>query len=476
MVMGAGVGGLSAAMHSRLLGHDVLVVEAGDRAGGKAAAISQDGFRLDPGPSIIILTRIYRQLFEAAGRKMEDYLRFQRLDPISRVYFGGDAIDLPDGLDGCRALIRKIAPVDAKSFDNLFTKLDKVSKHIDRSIFEHPYTQPWQLADPHLIATALQFNVRLTYRELVDEMFQSPLLRSFFYGFPSYGGQTYDSKAPGALMIPYLMIQEGVFYPEGGVGAIPKALETLARELGVAFQFESSVTGLKEIGGRIVSVSTTKGEVSGSHFISNIDRLRTREWLGHHVDWKPSLSYFTLHWGFRERVEGASHHTLIVPGGWERGFEQLYRERQFPDSPIVYLNETAGQDPTCAPPGGTNLFAVVTSPAKETHLNWIRDEPHHVAKVVRTIQAAGIEVDPAKAVFQRVQSAVYFEERHGNFKGSLYGPDEVHRLFGGLFPLSNRDEQVPNLFYAGGSVQPGAGLPMVTLSGRFAAELASRSN
>ena len=101
----------------------------------------------------------------------------------------------------------------------------------------------------------MRFDVRKTYRELVDGMFRSPLLRAFFYGFPSYGGQTYDSKAPGALMIPYLMIQEGVYYPEGGVAAIPEAFERLARELGVEFQ-KGKATGLRRAGGRATHVET----------------------------------------------------------------------------------------------------------------------------------------------------------------------------------------------------------------------------
>ena len=474
-MIGAGVGGLSAAIHLRLKGFDVVVLEAGSVAGGKAACIQIGDFRLDPGPSIIILPRIYERLFADAGRNMSDYLVFDRLDPISRVYFEGQIIDLPASRQSCLELIKDKAPQDAKSFQRLMAKLDKVSPHIDKSVFAHPYNEPKDMADWHLVATAMRFNVRLTYKSLVDQMFKTDLLRSFFYGFPSYGGQTYDSKAPGALMIPYLMIEEGVYYPRGGVGAIPIAFEKLARELGVEFSFNEKVESFVTSGGKVSSATSASGKIEGDVFVSNVDRLTTRGWLGQTYDTPPSFSYFTVHWGFKERLDGLGHHCLVVPSGWQRGFEQLYRSRGFPDSPIVYLNETAGHDPTCAPPGGTNLFAVVTSPAMVTHIDWEAETPVYKERIVRTVNDAGIALDPSGAVFERVQTPQYFQSQHGNYRGSLYGPDEKFRLFGGMFPLRNQEEEFSNLFYCGGSVQPGAGLPMVTLSGRFAAEMAAKA-
>ena len=465
VVVGAGQGGLSAAIHLALKGHRVLVVHDGP-IGGKAAAVETDGYRLDPGPSIVILPRIYRAAFEAAGRKMEDYLVFDRLDPITRVRFGDrPAIDLPADRDACERLVGEIEPADRESFVRLMATLDAAAPHIDASVFKRPYHQSWQMMDPHLIATALKFDVRKTYRELVDGMFRSPLLRAFFYGFPSYGGQTYDSKAPGALMIPYLMIQEGVFYPRGGVAAIPEAFARLARELGVEFR-QAKVAGLRKSGARVDAVILEDGEaIAADAVVSNADRLQVARWLGRPTDVPPSLSYFTVHWGVRAELPGLEHHTLLVPKEFERGFDDLYRKRTFPEPPIVYLNKTP------APPGRTALFAVVTTPARETHLDWVADERRYRDRIMTEIASFGWNLEDYEFDFERVQSPHVFATRDGNHGGSLYGPAESHRLFGGLFPLRCQDEEIRNLVYCGGSVQPGAGLPMVTLSGRFAASL-----
>ena len=470
IVMGGGVGGLSAAIYARLAGHDVCLLEASDVVGGKAAGIEIGGYRLDPGPSIIILTRIYEQMFRDAGRRMEDYLSFQRLDPISRVYFGQNApIDLPANRQECERLVDDISPADGKNFREIMGKLDKVSPHIDRSIFARPFDAGLQLVNLDLLSMARYFNVQASYKQLIDGWFQSPLLRAFFYGFPSYGGQSYESKAPGALLIPYLMIQEGVYYPVGGVSAIPKALEKLARELGVEIRTGCKVTGLEVSGKRVEAVELNDGsKVKADAFISGIDRLTTKAWLSAVSDVQPSYSYFTLHWGIRRKVEGVKHHTLLVPKDFEKGFERLYKERRFPNPPIVYLNETTELDPGAAPEGCSNLFAVVTSPAIEKGFDWETETAVCRTEVLRVMADAGIEIHPDEIDFERVQNPPYFAQAHGNYKGSLYGPDEANRLFG-MLPLRNYDEKFRNLFYCGGSVQPGAGLPMVVLSGKFAA-------
>ena len=472
IVIGAGQGGLSAAIHARLGGADVLVLEQWAAVGGKAAGISEAGYRLDPGPSIIILKRIYDSVFRAAGRNPDEYLRFQRLDPISRVCFRGQTIDLPADRRACEALVDQIDLQDGRSFRALMRKLDAVSPHIDQSVFDHPYHRSSQLMDPHLIATALRLDVRKTYRELVDGMFRSPLLRAFFYGFPSYGGQSFDQKAPGALMIPYLMIQEGVYYPEGGVAAIPESFRRLAAELGVEFKTSSRVVGVNRKQNRITGVNLDGGEtIECDSVISNVDRLTAGTWLGRISDATPSLSYFTVHWGLRQKFEHAAHHVLVIPDDFESGFDELYRRQEFPERPIVYLNVTSEIDPKTAPEGCSNVFAVVTSPSLVPTVDW----DHIGAKVAcvrRTLASAGFGFRDADIEFERVQTPHTFAARDGNYRGSLYGPDESGRIFGGLFPLRIIDEEIDNLYYCGGSVQPGAGLPMVTLSGKFAARLA----
>lgn len=469
VVIGAGQGGLSAAIHARLRGHDVLVLDP-NGSGGKARRIHQDGFTLDPGPSIIIMPWVYQDVFRAAGRNPEDYLRFQRLDPISRVLFEGqEPLDLPADPEACREVVDRLDPEDGRNFRNLMRILAEVAPAIRESIFKHPYDKPWQLLDPKLVRIGMRFDVRKSYKELVDGWFRSPLLRAFFYGFPSYGGQTYHSKAAGALMIPYLMVDEGVWYPEGGVASIPESFRRLAEELGVEFR-EFRATGIRTQGNKAIAVQTAEGEVPCDHLISNVDPLTVGGWLGRVHTEEPSLSYFTLHWGIRAPTDGLEHHTLLIPERFEAGLQGLYDRESFPDPPIVYLNATNRVDPATAPLGSTNLFAVVTVPADTPRMDWERRTSEYREIVLRQLSAFGLRPREDDVAFERLQNPPLFAERDGSYRGSLYGAHERHRLFG-LFPHPNRDPQVRNLLYCGGGVQPGAGLPMVTLSGKFAASM-----
>lgn len=470
IVVGAGLGGLSAAARLSAQGWQVLVLEQRETSGGKAAAVDQSGYRLDPGPSIVILPEVYERLFQACGRTMQGRLAFERLDPVTRVYWEPHPgpIDLPASADECVRVLGEVAPGDADSLLDLLRRLDSVAAGVERAIFERPIHRPWQLLNPDLARVASAFDVRKTYRQLVDGFFQSPLLRAFFYGFPSYNGQTYDSKAAGALLIPYYMFRRGVWWPVGGVGAISQAVEGLARELGAEFRHSCRVTGLLTNRGRVRGVQTTEGAIEADAVVCNVDRLTVAGWLGRATEARPSLSYFTLHWGVRRRLTGLGHHTLWVPERFEPGFEELYRGRRAPTEPVVYFNDTTRH--STAPEGCTNLFAVVTTPACEPGLDWDAEGDRLQSAVRTALDKSGCGFADSEVDFVRRQDPRTFRDRDGNYHGTLYGPEESARLWG-LLPLRVTDERVKGLYYVGGSVQPGAGMPMVTLGGKFVADL-----
>jgi phytoene dehydrogenase-like protein len=313
------------------------------------------------------------------------------------------------------------------------------------------------------------------FKQIVDKMFELPLLRAFFYGFPSYGGQTYHSVSPGSFLIPYYMLKRGVYFPVGGVRAIPLAFHRLAEELGVKFQFNCEAVSFLVEGDRVVSTTDQHGEVHRAEsFAVNFDRSTFASRMGEPITALPSYSYFTMHLGISREISGLDHHNLFVPADFEQGFRELYDSNNFPSSPIVYLNACGGEDPAAAPTGKTNLFAVVTSPSKVPGVDWAAKTDEYRRRVRSVLSSFGVSWTDQELDLERVQTPLYFESTHGNFGGSLYGLEEKERLWG-MFPATNTDKRWRNVAFCGGSVQPGAGLPMVTLSGKFAIDALNQS-
>lgn len=415
------------------------------------------------------MPRIYDAVFAAAGRKREEYLQFDRVDPFSRVYLKpNEPFDLPSDRGAAIAAIRQLSARDASNFERLLATLDQAVAEVESAVFSRPITSILQMIHPGFLRVGRGLPLWKSYRKWIDDWFETPLLKSFFYGFPSYTGQSWNTAAVGAVLIPFYMLAEGVWFPRGGVAAIPQSMERLGRELGVEYIVGDAVTGIERTGHSVSAVQLASGtRLPVDHLVSNLDRYTFgQRWLNRPTEALPSSSYFTLHWGFSSKIPGLSHHTLYVPPDFERGFVEMYDERQFPTDPIVYLNETSGMDPTMAPPGGSNVFAVITCPADEPQLDWAARSDEYAARVRRILDSFGVKLP--EPVFERRQNPLYFHDQHGNYRGSLYGVDERARQLYGMFPAGNDDPEVRNLTYCGGSVQPGAGLPMATLSGQFA--------
>lgn len=467
LVVGGGQAGLSAAIHLRLLGLDVSLIEQRNELGGKAAGFVEQGFHLDPGPSIVISPWIYADVFRRCGERINDWLPMKRLPQIFRIHRedGRPSLDLP----ASRQEFLDCIPEDKQGLDRLFCQIDTVYDHLKETIFDRPFDRPWQLLDPGLVATALPFDVRLSYKALVDTYVRSPEMRALFYGFPSYSGQTFHSKAAGALMVPYLMAEEGVWFPDGGVAAIPASFAQLAKAQGVQMRQGVKAESTRLEGRMAKAVVDQNGEEHTADIIVfAMDRLTVEErLLGRTVKKTPSYSYFTLHFGLSRQFDGLAHHSLLLPDDFEAGFHDLYDGLLPPSSPVVYLNSTP------APAGCHNLFVVLTVPAIHPHFDWAEEEPRQRELALRMMERFGWPIRSDDVIFERHQSPVTFLERDGSWKGSLYGPLGAERLFG-LFPLSNEDSALRNVFYAGGAVQPGAGLPMATLSGKFVADKAAR--
>ncbi len=476
IVVGGGLGGLSAAIHLRRAGFEVTVHEANDRVGGRANLIEEGGFRFDTGPSLLNYPWVFEDLFRAAGRSMGDYVRLLPVDPSIRfLWADGTTFALSGNLGFLRAECERVEPgssaglmaflADAeRKYDFSFRKL--VLRNVD-----NPVAWMAALSPRELMKSAV-------WRSLDGELgrfFRSPHIREALGSYAMYlGGSPWT--LPGLFSIlPYGELAYGLWLPEGGIYGLVEAIARLAGDLGIRILTRSRVRRILVRDGAVAGLEMADGSrVDGTLVVSNVDVPTTRaELLGEGAAVRPPVmtpGVITFYWGLRGRVEGLRHHTIFLPRDCRDAFEDLLRRRRIPRNLPFYVSVPSDTDPSLAPAGSTAAFVLVPTPRLRElgAIDWPAAVAGVRAHVLERLRAHGIEIDPARIEFERVWTPETWGRMFGLYDGSAFGA--AHSLFQlGPFRSPNHDRRIRGLYYVGASTTPGTGLPMVALGGAMTA-------
>jgi phytoene desaturase len=485
IIVGGGLGGLSAGVHLRLAGFDVTVYEADARVGGRANVIEREGFRFDTGPSLLNYPWVFEQLFSAAGRRLKDYVELLPVDP-SVVFRWEDGTrlalssDLQQFLCECERLEPGCSPsvfaflrdADAK-YRVAFDKL--VSRNVDS-----PFVWLGALKASELRRTAV-------WRTLDGELgryFKSRYLREALGSYGMYlGGSPFE--LPGMFTIlAYGEMAYGLWLPKGGVYGLVEGVERLAREVGVEIRTDCRVKKITVEGGHVRGVELEDGSTrAASLVVSNVDvpttdtelieasgelakTLRLRA-----AKTKMTPGVVTFYWGVRGRVEGLGHHTIFLPRDYASAFEDLFREKRVPRELPFYVSVPSATDAGLAPAGDSALFVLAPVPllSEMRGADWKEEARKIKAQVLATLSRHNVELDPARICVEEIYTPADWRRRFGLFDGSAFGASHTLRQLG-PFRAKNFSTDVEGLYYAGASTTPGTGMPMVVLSGRLVAE------
>ncbi|MFO0891559.1 MAG: phytoene desaturase family protein [Isosphaeraceae bacterium] len=490
-VIGGGLGGLATACTLAARGYSVVLFERNPWLGGKAAVLSEGGFRFDMGPTILLMPSVLRRIFAEAGRELERELDLIPLDPQWRSFFAdGSVLDLHAEPAKMKAALDAFAPGGKAGsgydrFLDLSKRLDDISQ---RYFFWRSIGSLRDMFDPSTAASlstlgdVLQMRpwstVGATIRSFVPESRVAQMLDHF----TQYVGSSPDLSPAVLCGIAHMQTGEGVWYPRGGTRAVAEALARLAGQLGVEFHHQTPVRTIEtDRDGAVSGVVLDDGRrVELSAVVSNCDSVFThRELLAgspaarrfeKRRGYEAACSGVVLYLGLDRRYEQLCHHNFVFSRDPHEEFDAIYRKGEPAPDPTCYVCAPAVSEAEVAPPGGEALYVLVHTPYLRPHHDWKAMYPRYRQTILDKLKAcAGLDDIESRIRVERWLTPQDIHDRYHVLDGAIYGLAS-HGRFTGAFKPANRSPDVPGLYLAGGAAHPGPGMPMVMMSGWIAAD------
>ncbi len=485
-IIGGGLGGLAAACTLTARGHAVTLFERNEWLGGKATVWEKDGFRFDMGPTILTLPSVLTRIFAEAGRNVRDALDLVPLDPQWRCFFeDGSTLDLVSNTEIMSANLLRFSPHTRSAegyaqFMELAERLHRISRDWFfyrsigglRDMFDAGnMTKAGTLSD--VLAMRMGRSVSHTVRSFVPDKRVAQMVDHF----TQYVGSSPDASPAILCGIAHIQTGEGIWYPRGGTAAIPRALEKLARELGVEIRTQTDVRRISTTRGIVTGIELQDGtHLPFDAVISNCDSVRThRELLGgvkkfeRRRKYEPACSGVVLYLGLRKRPAQLLHHNFVFSRDPEEEFEFIYEKGEPAPDPTCYVCAPAETEPAVAPSGGEALYVLVHTPYLRPHHDWKEMFPRYRRVILDKLKrTAGLDIE-SDIVCESALTPLDIHEHYRVLDGAIYGLAS-HGKFVGAFKPGNRSPDFQGLYLAGGAAHPGPGMPMVLMSGWIAAD------
>ena len=481
MVIGAGFGGIAAALRARARGHEVTVLDRCPRLGGRAQVFEKDGFRHDAGPTVLTAPFLFEELFALFGKDIADYVQIVPLKLWYRFHFhDGDTFDYSGGIEQTLAEIRRIHPPDADGYLALLEQ--------SRKIYDVGFTA---LADApfHRFAFMLRQVPQLlrlgAYRsvwQMVSRCVQHDKIRQAFSIQPLLvGGNPFDTTSIYGL-IHFLERSHGVHFAMGGTGALVDALARLMSEQGVKVRLETTVTSIEVDEGHVRAVVTDAGErIDADHLVSNTDPVHLYDKLlprsaskrsarikARHA--KQSMGLFVLYFGSNRQYPDVAHHTIWMGPRYRELLEDIFHRKVLAEDFSIYLHRPTATDPSFAPAGCDSFYALVPVPNLTAGIDWAVEGPRLRDRVVAALAATilpGLDEAIRADFFMTPED---FQSRYLSPAGAGFSI-APHFSQSAWFRFHNRGEGPRNLYLVGAGSHPGAGLPGVLSSAKVVDQL-----
>lgn len=484
VVVGAGPGGLAAAMQLAQAGCQVTILERRDHVGGRTSAIKMDGFRFDCGPTFFLYPRVLTEIFRSVGRDLMEEVPMTRLDPQYRLTFGGGGkLDCTPDMDEMDRQIAEFAADDVGALRRYMDdNRDKLEKF--RPILESPFNSALDLLRPSVLAAAKHLHPFRSLGRELERYFSDPRLVIAFAFQSKYLGMS-PFQCPSLFSIlSFLEYEHGVWHPIGGCSRVSERMAEIAESLGVTIRLGEPVASVELKGRKVTALQTAQGEYRADAFVVNADfadwMTKTipndsrRRWSDAKLAKKQySCSTFMLYLGIEGTYEDIPHHNIHISRDYDRNLREIEQDHVLSEDPSFYVQNASVTDSSLAPRGHSAIYVLVPVTHQHENVDWSQESDRFRDLALDKLSAIGMTDIVDRIRVEHRITPHDWQHKYAIYRGATF--NLAHGLGQMLHNRPhNRFEELEGVYLVGGGTHPGSGLPVIYESSRISSRLVLR--
>ncbi|MDB4534411.1 phytoene desaturase family protein, partial [Vicingaceae bacterium] len=474
------IAGIAAALRLKKKGYKVDIYESNSYTGGKLHALKSSGFRWDAGPSLFTMPHLVDEVIELFSNDPKSYFQYIEKENICNYFWE----------DGTRFKVSKDLDQFINEASNKFNEEPlKIKNYLKKAKLKYDLTKELFLERSlHKVSTYLRIKTLITAIQFFrldlflsldktnKKAFKSEKLIQLFNRYATYNGSS-PYETPGIMsMIPHLEMYFGTFFPKGGMHEISQSLTRLASDQGIEIHLNNSVNRILHKNGEVVGIETEIGEKKADLIVCNMDVFSAYTKLI--KDIKPpekvlkqerSSSALIFYWGIKGSFPELDLHNIFFSDSYKEEFEEIFETKGIHEDPTVYINITSKEAPEDAPEEHENWFVMVNAPANYGQ-DWEDLKQKAKKNIIKKLNRI-LKIDLNDLIeVEEILEPLTIESRTSSYRGSLYG-NSSNNKFAAFLRHSNFSSQINNLYFCGGSVHPGGGIPLCLLSAKIVSNL-----
>ncbi len=488
IVIGAGIAGLASAIRLQHAGYNVEVIEKGKLPGGKMNRIEKDGYSFDLGPTLVMMPELYREVFEFAGKDPDDYIPMQRLDPMYTVFFGNDKEDRYEISSDLTHLMETLETISDRDAQGFLTYIQKIYERFivaKEHFLQRPFRNASDFYNPFMLRQAMKLRTLSSADKFIGKYVKNERLKhmlsfqTLYIGVSPYNGPSLYS------IIPMIELLYGVWFLKGGMHTMAKALEKLFVELGGKITYQTEVEEILIENGAARGVKLSDQIIHSDYVMCNADfphamknlvkdqKAKGKKYTDEKIDrMKYSCSCFLMHLGMDKKYDQVDTiHNFFFSEHLKENIDQIFSGERI-EHPSFYVYMGSKIEPSMAPEGKDGLYVLVpVSDLSTGDEKWDEETiSYYRTKVLDTLKTIeGFENIENEIVSESYMTPVDFKEKLNAYNGACFGLRPNLMQSNHLRPQS-KAKNCENLYFTGSSTHPGAGVPIVLLSAKIAAD------